>query len=297
MTADSRSTDRTVDALLAAHPVPTLDGDFASRVLAAAASPMVTPARTVRPRRIGRPWRRSPLWLGFLALNIVAASAVAAMVSGFPVWHHVTAIVQKVSHSLHTEPAHPARHRAALHSRVVDQEGGRHQTAAILPVAIADKPELSVATPLRPLKVEERTFAPSFHSRRRMPIVFRQDQAQLTYPRTHSRLEPRQPRVPEALHPHRRRDKAERHEGHRFNLSPSNKVEVSPVVMPSEPTPYRVRPAHPYGPRYETPRAMPGGDARYEQRREERSERRRMRGLGPSWERPHMRRLRGRFRR
>lgn len=120
MSDELKVTDAMLDVVLAAHRVPELDQDFASRVLAAAQS-LPTGRRIGRtwPRPSRRPWPRSPLWLGVIALNIVAASAVAAMVTGIPVWHQVSEIVRKVTQRWHPEATHPAKRRVARPPTVV----------------------------------------------------------------------------------------------------------------------------------------------------------------------------------
>ena len=147
MSGEPRTTNLMVDALLATHQLPTLSEDFADRVLAAAQSSRAGPHNgSPWPRRNLRPWRRSPLWLGFIALNIVAASAVAAIVSGIPVWHPVTEIVQKVTHGWYRAPVHSAPHRVsprqlissrppANSSPMTDNKVTLPQSAAVLPLA------------------------------------------------------------------------------------------------------------------------------------------------------------------
>lgn len=115
MTREPNATDRVVEAVLATYRVPTLDKGFANRVIAAAQSQKRLAAAVPWPRPGRRSWRRSSIWFGFIALNIVAASAVAAMIGGTAVWHHVAEIAQTVASKWNGGGPNPLSHRQKSH--------------------------------------------------------------------------------------------------------------------------------------------------------------------------------------
>ena len=201
MSGDPGTTDLMVDALLAAHEVPALGADFASRVLAAAQSLPAGPGvNSPWPRRSLRPWRRSPLWFGFIALNIVAASAVAAMVSGIPVWHHLTEIVQNVKHSLHREPIHSARHRVAPPRRVASH------APASSPAAIAST--VSEPHPTSAIPIEAREAIAPLRQPGARPLAIggpSNHHARMAQARQREKLIRHRPNTPLEMLPHRAR--------------------------------------------------------------------------------------------
>lgn len=304
MSGEPRTADLMVDALLAAHRVPALGEDFASRVLAAAQSlPAGPDVSSPWPRRSRRPWRRSPLVLGFIAINIVAASAVAAMVSGIPVWHHVTEIVQKITHRWHREPVRAARHRVAPHRPVASQAVAsgpamiantvsEPRTAAVLPLATREAIALVPQSHLRPLVIG----GLSIHHVRIAKV------------RRREKLILHRPNTPLEMHPHGARGNgfpitARRHpledipraEGDRAVRLP----EPPPAILPRGPRPVARQPAEPYGPSLEPQRALPErqdrADGPAEASREVRAERRRMHAFDHRLGRGRLRQHRGRF--
>lgn len=304
MSGEPRTTDSMVDALLATHQVPALGEDFAGRVLAAAQSLRAGPRNgSPWPRRILRPWRRSPLWLGFIAINIVAASAVAAMVSGIPVWHHLTEIVKDVTHSWHREPLHSARHRIAPRPPV------RLQTPPsaplIVPSILAERPQ----APELPLKTREAIArAPQPKSRSLAFAARSHHLARMAQARLRERIILHRPDTPRELRPHRIRAERLGITARRHAFKQLVRTEPGPVARPPEPQaatfpretqPVSTRPAQPYGPRLEPQRAFPERQERvrgpFEIRREARAEQRRLRTFGhrpdPSARRPHGRRF------
>ena len=301
MNGEPRATDLMVDALLAAHQVPTLGEDFASRVLAAAQSLPAGPCvSSPWPRRSLRPWRRSPLWLGFIALNIVAASAVAAMVSGVPVWHHLTEIVQKVAHSWHREPVRDARHRVAPHRPVASQ------AVASGPAAVASTVSEPQPTSAIPIEARE-AIAPIPQSHPR-PLAIggsTNPHARIAQARRRAKLMLHRPNTPLEMLPHRARGNGFPITDHRHVLAniprarPDLMLRTPPppvVALPREPRPVARQPAEPYGPRLEPQRALPErpdrANGHSEVWREARSERRRMHAFDhrPGLGRPRPRR-------
>ena len=294
MSGNPRENDRLVDALLAAHQVPALNDEFADRVLAAAQSSRGSQVNGLpRWRRRLRPWRRSPFLLGFLALNIVAASAVAAMVTGIPVWHHVTEIVEKVTHSWHRQPVHSLR-------QVVPPRLAKLQASGFSPViisSIASKPKTAaVVSP----KTGESAKQPNARETVRL---LRQT---YTQPLAISGQDNRRDRIAQ----HRRRENLKRHRPNKpFEIYPNpvrsagppiearpNPLEDIPrarqdwpvrdkippaVALPREPRPVASQPAERYGPRLEPQRAHPERQIRavgpFPVAHKARSERRRLR--------------------
>lgn len=285
MSGDPRTTDLMVDALLAAHEVPALGEDFASRVLAAAQSLPAGPGvNSPWPRRSLRPWRRSPLWFGFIALNIVAASAVAAMVSGIPVWHHLTEIVQNVKHSLHQEPVHSARHRVAPPRRVASLAPAS-SPAAIASTVIEPHPKSAI-----PIEARE-AIAPLRQPGAR-PLAIggpNNHHARMAQARRREKLILHRPNTPLEMLPHRARANgfpitARRHAVEDIPRAAPDRTLRTPQppvnALPREPRPVVRQPAEPYGPRLEPQRAFPErqdrADEHLEVWREARAERRRM---------------------
>lgn len=304
MSGEPRTTDLMVDALLAAHQVPTLGEDFASRVLAAAqSSPSGPRTDSPWPRRNLRPWRRSPLWLGFIALNIVAASAVAAMVSGIPVWHHVTEIVQKVSHSWQREPVHSARHRVAPPRRVASHAPASSPTAI---VSTVNEPQPTSAIP-----IEVREVIAPFRQPGARPLAISgpsPHHVRIAQVRRREKLMLHRPNTPLEMLPHRVRGNgfpinARRHALQDIPREPPVRMLSTPQppvnVLPQELRPVARQPAEPYGPKLEPQSALPErqdrSDRHLEVWREARAERRRMHAFdhrpGRGRPRPH----RGRF--
>jgi hypothetical protein len=288
MSGDPRENDRLVDALLAAHQVPALSGDFADRVLAAAQSPRggqvnVSP----RWRRSQRPWRRSPFLLGFLALNIVAASAVAAMVTGIPVWHHVTEIVEKVTHSWHRQPVHssprdvvPPRfaklHASGSSPALITITASEPQTAAVISTKAQETVRSSGQHHTKPRTIG----GPGNYQARLAPRRLREKlmRHRLSGPfEMHARrarggrlpLEAR--RNPLESFPRAQRDR------------PLREKEPLAAAFPRGPRPVASLPPEPYGPRLEPQRALPERQTRADEpqkvSRWERAEQRRMRGV------------------
>lgn len=307
MSGDPSTTDRMVNAFLASHQVPSLDDAFADRVLAAAQSSRTGPATgSPWPRQRSRPWRRSPLWLSFLALNIVAASAVAAMVSGFPVWHHVSAIVQKVAHTWHRETTHLARHQIAPRRLVASQAPA--PVPAPGPAMIASTVTEPRPAAMHPLKTRE-AIAP-FRRPKPGPMVIARlgHQHNRVMQRRRERLMQIHPGTSLNLHshPHHRDEfpdaadrrkpanifKAERDRTVRLPEPPATTQahELRPVeVQPAEPYDPRLAPQHELRKRQEGLRKHLGAlrGVRSEERRTHPFGRR----LESRWPRPH----RGRF--
>ena len=306
MSGEPRTTNLMVDALLAAHEVPALGKDFASRVLAAAQSLPAGPGvSSPWPRRSLRPWRRSPLWFGFIALNIVAVSAVAAMVSGTPVWHHLTEIVQNVKHSLYQEPVHSARHRVAPSRRVASH------APASSPAAIANtvnEPQPTSAIPIEALEA----IAPLRQPGAR-PLAIggpSNHHARIAQAPRREKLILHRPNTPLEMLPHRARGNgfpitARRHVFEDIPRAPPDltlRTPQPPVnAIPRELRPVARQPAEHYGPRLEPQRALPErqdrADGNSKVWREARAERRRMHAFDhrPGRGRPRPRRGRSNF--
>ena len=254
MSSEPRITDAMVDALLATHQVPALREDFADQVLAAAQSSRASPNNLPWPRRSLRPWRRSPLWLGVIALNIIAASAVAAMVSGIPVWHHVTELVQKVTHGWHRAPVHSGPHRVlqrplvasrppALSSPTMATAAAEPRPAAVL--SLATQKAITPVQQFHPLA--ERIANRGYHHTRMMPKHRREGPIRYRPKylfRAHGQFQgsefpnPKRRSSPEVI-PQVRRDHA------------SSPAKASGGALPRDPRSVATEPPVPYGPSLE----------------------------------------------